>query len=72
MKRRTDPVLSDQGGRMTPSDPEDMVGPNTKNIVRYRAFELYEQRGRQDGLSEQDWLKAETWRTTRVLPAEFE
>jgi len=28
--------------------------------VRRRAYELYEQRGRQDGFSEQDWLRAES------------
>jgi len=27
--------------------------------VRRRAYELYEQRGRQDGFAEQDWLRAE-------------
>jgi hypothetical protein len=27
--------------------------------IRQRAFELYEQRGRADGLDEQDWLEAE-------------
>ena len=28
--------------------------------IRRRAYELYEQRGRQDGFHEQDWLQAET------------
>ena len=27
--------------------------------IRQRAFELYEQRGKADGLAEQDWLEAE-------------
>jgi hypothetical protein len=27
--------------------------------IRQRAFELYEQRGKADGLDEQDWLQAE-------------
>jgi P-type Cu2+ transporter len=27
--------------------------------IRQRAYELYEQRGRQDGHAEQDWLEAE-------------
>jgi len=27
--------------------------------VRRRAYELYEQRGRQDGAAEQDWFRAE-------------
>jgi hypothetical protein len=28
--------------------------------IRRRAYELYEQRGRQDGFHEQDWLQAES------------
>lgn len=27
--------------------------------IRYRAYELYEQRGRYDGAADQDWLRAE-------------
>ena len=27
--------------------------------IRHRAYELYEQRGRHDGLADQDWLRAE-------------
>lgn len=36
--------------------------PGTTDVleqVRRRAYELYEQRGRQDGYHEQDWLQAE-------------
>lgn len=29
------------------------------DLVRQRAYELYEQRGRQDGFDQQDWLQAE-------------
>jgi hypothetical protein len=33
--------------------------------IRRRAYELYEQRGRQDGFHEQDWLQAESEVTSR-------
>lgn len=32
---------------------------NMEEEVRRRAYELYEQRGRQDGMAEEDWLRAE-------------
>ena len=32
---------------------------SVKQIIRQRAYELYEQRGREDGHSEEDWLHAE-------------
>jgi hypothetical protein len=40
------------------------AGPHTQNNSLYhriaqRAYELYEQRGRQDGHEEDDWLQAE-------------
>jgi hypothetical protein len=34
--------------------------PGAEEQIRRRAYELYEQRGRQDGFSEQDWLRAES------------
>ena len=33
---------------------------DTLEQIRRRAYELYEQRGRQDGFHEQDWLQAES------------
>ena len=30
-----------------------------EQAIRERAYELYERRGRQDGLAEEDWLHAE-------------
>ncbi len=30
-----------------------------EQAIRSRAYELYEERGRQDGFAQQDWLKAE-------------
>jgi len=33
--------------------------PEIEEEIRQRAYELYEQRGRQDGLQEEDWARAE-------------
>lgn len=47
--------------------PEDLTphpGQSTANLalqeqIRQRAHELYQQRGKEDGFAEQDWLQAE-------------
>jgi Protein of unknown function (DUF2934) len=56
---RTDPVLADQGGRHTPSDPGDPAHAHPNDTVREKAYEIYERRGRKDGHAEDDWLTAE-------------
>jgi len=33
---------------------------SSEEQIRRRAYELYEERGRQDGFAEQDWLRAES------------
>ena len=33
--------------------------PNVEDEIRRRAYELYEQRGREDGHDMDDWLRAE-------------
>ncbi len=33
--------------------------PNLEEEIRHRAYELYEQRGRDDGHDLEDWLRAE-------------
>jgi len=33
--------------------------PNVQDEIRRRAYELYEQRGREDGHDMDDWLRAE-------------
>jgi hypothetical protein len=33
--------------------------PNVEDEIRRRAYELYEQRGREDGHEVEDWLRAE-------------
>ncbi len=51
--------MTSEKGRSTSvaqiSDPH----PNLDEEIRRRAFELYEQRGRQDGHDMDDWLRAE-------------
>ena len=54
-----DPVLPDQGGRMTQSDlPAGLL--IREEYVRIRAYQIYEARGRADGNALQDWLLAES------------
>jgi hypothetical protein len=56
------PARSDVG---TPRPPQPASDPDSferlNELVRLRAYELYEQRGRGEGLGleEQDWLRAE-------------
>jgi Protein of unknown function (DUF2934) len=33
--------------------------PSVEDEIRRRAYELYEQRGREDGRDQEDWLRAE-------------
>lgn len=52
---------------MTTRRPSTSASPtesltNTTNIqeqIRERAYQLFEERGRQEGFAEQDWLQAE-------------
>ena len=52
---------------MTATQSHDLPQPNSETTIssdlqdqiRTRAYEIYEQRGRQDGSAEEDWLKAE-------------
>ena len=53
-----DPVLSQQGGRMMPSDPGHVI-PTSEEDIRRRAHAKYEQRGRGDGKALDDWIQAE-------------
>jgi Protein of unknown function (DUF2934) len=39
---------------------------NVEDVIRYRAYELYQQRGRNDGFDLEDWLRAEHEVTGRV------
>jgi hypothetical protein len=45
-----------------PTKPLTMVSSEPSNLeekIRGRAYELYEQRGREDGHEAEDWLRAE-------------
>lgn len=70
--QQQDPVVSDQAGRMLRSDPvhpiagSDMPNPE---MVRARAYELYEQHGRKDGAAVEHWLQAESELRTKPRPA---
>jgi hypothetical protein len=43
----------------TPPTPEQGAFSVTEEAIRERAYELYQQRGRQDGQAIEDWLAAE-------------
>jgi hypothetical protein len=47
----------------TPRPPQPASDPDSferlNEMIRIRAYELYEQRGRGDGFEAQDWLQAE-------------
>ena len=43
---------------------------NAEENIRHRAYQLYEERGREDGRALDDWLRAEAEvNSTRVPPA---
>jgi len=45
---------------MKPSLPTEITAPpDLQELIRQRAYELYEQSGRLDGFAEQRWLQAE-------------
>ncbi len=41
------------------ANPHTSTITNTEDQIRLRAYELYEERGRQDGRDKDDWLQAE-------------
>lgn len=59
MRIRTDPVLPDQGGRHTPADPLHPLSATRDELVREKAYEIYEQRGRVRSHEFEQWLEAE-------------
>ncbi len=59
MKKRAPRVQTDQ---CTSSDEHSTSRPGsngTWQLIAWKAYELYEQRGRKDGHALEDWLKAE-------------
>jgi hypothetical protein len=57
--KRADPVNPDQAGRLMPVDPLGTNAPQHE-VVRRRAYEIYEKRGREHGRELQHWLDAES------------
>jgi len=55
-----DPVVFDQGGRLTQVDPVGSINRPREEEVRRKAYQLYEQRGKLDGRDLDDWLIAES------------
>ena len=53
------PVVTpiDQGGNGVASQTQ--LGEGLEEQIRQRAYELYEERGRQDGFQQEDWSRAE-------------
>lgn len=58
-KKRTDPVVQDQGGRSMPIDPLCPVSASHQELVRIKAYEIYEQSGKEHGREIDHWLAAE-------------
>jgi hypothetical protein len=59
-----DPVLPDQGGRLTGADPGNCLPPTQEELKR-RAYEHFEARGKHDGAALDDWLAAESEMNSR-------
>jgi hypothetical protein len=47
------------GSKGSPAKISMMANASSHEKIRERAYELYEGRGREPGLDEQDWLRAE-------------
>ena len=70
-KVKKDPVVPDQSGRLMPADPMGInaspdevkrqlnVSAAWEDTVRKRAYEIYEQQGREEGYALNHWLRAE-------------
>jgi hypothetical protein len=59
------PIPIDSGTSQTtssinPDHPQTQEFPGIEEEIRVRAYALYEERGRQDGLDREDWVRAET------------
>ena len=71
LEKHADPVVPDQAGRLMPADPMGInssvehvkrkfnVNAAREDVVRQRAYEIYEQQGREEGYALNHWLRAE-------------
>ncbi len=57
--------VSDHGASSIENFPSSTVHPGLEEEIRRRAYELYEERGRQDGLHQEDWERAQAEVLTR-------
>jgi len=56
-----DPIIMNQQIPISPVETRTTKSlDDRQEHIRRRAFEIYEQRGRQDGLDLEDWLQAES------------
>ncbi len=51
---------SGNGASSIENFPSATIHPGLEEEIRRRAYELYEERGRQDGLHQEDWERAQT------------
>lgn len=70
-KAKKDPVAPDQSGRLMPVDPLGInaspnevqqkfnISASREEVIRKRAYEIYEQQGREEGYALNHWLRAE-------------
>ena len=68
--KRTQVTTVEPPAKPAPSTSTDKknghTGLDLEAAIRARAYELYERRGRRDGLAQDDWLKAEVEVTSRA------
>lgn len=58
--RRNAPAVSPAQNLLpTPAVPELLEGPTREDLIRRRAYDLYERNGRVDGHDVENWLAAE-------------
>jgi hypothetical protein len=72
LEAKRDPVVPDQAGRLTPVDPLGInacsdevkrkfnIDASREEVIRHRAYEIYEQQGREEGYALNHWLRAES------------
>lgn len=53
------PQMATRKNRPAAPTGDEMVGQSIDEQIRDRAYELYLERGQQDGFAERDWLDAE-------------
>ena len=53
-------------GKTNAKNGQSNAAFDLETAIRARAYELYEQRGRQDGQAQTDWFQAETELRSRV------